>query len=66
MTEKQGPKLETRRDVGVAYLRNEELLLLSVPLELIDELCEQLGINSELSKVIKAQVAGPDIRTLDA
>jgi len=66
MTEKQGPKLETRRDVGVAYLRNEELLLLSVPLELIDELCEQLGTASELSKVIKAQVAGPDIRTLDA
>jgi hypothetical protein len=50
----------------VAYLRNEELLLLSVPLELIDELCEQLGTASELSKVIKAQVAGPDIRKLDA
>ena len=66
MTEKLGPRLETRRDVGVAYLRNEELLLLSVPLELIDELCEQLGTDSELSKVIKAQVAGPDIRKLDA
>ena len=52
MTEKQGPQLETRRDVGVAYLRNEELLLLSVPLELIDELCEQLGTGSDISKVI--------------
>jgi hypothetical protein len=66
MTEQQGPQLETRRDVGVAYLRNEELLLLSVPLELIDELCEQLGTGSDLSKVIKAQVAGSDIRKLDA
>jgi hypothetical protein len=66
MSEQQGPRLETRRDVGVAYLRNEELLLLSVPLELIDELCEQLGTASELSKVIKAQVSGPDIRRLDA
>jgi hypothetical protein len=50
----------------VAYLRNEELLLLSVPLALVEEFCEQLGTDTELAKVIKAQVAGPDIRRLDA
>ena len=66
MSEKLGPKLETRTDVGVAYLRNEELLLLSVPLALVEEFCEQLGTDTELAKVIKAQVAGPDFRKLDA
>lgn len=57
--EEKQPFFERRDVVGVAYLKSEEILLLSIPLHLIDELCEQLGEDSDLSRAIRQQTKAP-------
>jgi hypothetical protein len=55
----KGKLFEEQNAVGVAYLASEEILLLSIPLKFVDELCEQLGLDSDLAQAIKQQVKSP-------
>jgi hypothetical protein len=55
--EKRGPSFVPQEKVGVAYLAADQLVLITVPHHLIDELIRQIGEDSMLAKAIRVQVA---------
>lgn len=51
-----GPSFVPQNKVGVAYLKADKLVLITVPEHLVAELIEQLGEDSMLAKAIRMQV----------
>jgi hypothetical protein len=55
--EHKGPSFVPQTKVGVAYLKADKLVLITVPEHLVDELIDQVGEDSMLAKAIRMQVA---------
>ena len=57
-----GPKLIPQKQIAVAYLDSEQLLLITVPQHLIQELIDAVGEDHVLAKAIRTQVgAAPKV-----